>query len=138
MPQAPVWAREPKIKPNYSMRKYKRFPRNLSNQVKQVLLYTNVKEANVLQEQRKCLMSQEMSSIRSSNLHRQAFIVRQIMQEMQLEAMGTKHTSLLPKQLVQQNRHLAMFHNFFYTGGKDLPMHQRLDRLGYAACRQLF
>ena len=128
MQPAPVWARQPRIQPNYNLRKFKTFPKNLSNQMQNVLLYTNTTEANKLASRTRQLSSEAASSMRSSNLHQQAFIVRQIMQEMQLEAMGASKTSLLPRHLVKEHRHLAMFHNFFYMGGKNLPMYHRLDR----------
>ena len=60
----------------------------------------------------------------------QSFIVRQILQQESLKAQGIASAKFLPKSVTDSHKGIAKikFRNMSYTGGKDLPLHQRLDK----------
>ena len=121
----PAWHRDPRIKPNYGPPKRGFLPKS---HITNVLLYENVVQDRQLTERRGRLSRQEKWSTEVLGGQKRAFIIRTILQEAQENAMGYPRPSFLPRDVARDHRHMALSHNMFCYGLKDLPMSHSLDK----------
>ena len=124
----PGWHRDPVYKPNYG-RARSLLPATC---LKQVVLHDNTSAARRLAEQTRLLDKQQAWTRRLCNTRRKSFIIRQLIQQQIMLVHNDHYTArLLPDDVVDGHKMAAnlALRAMFYTGGKDLPNHQRFRPL---------
>lgn len=124
------WHRDPLYKPNYGHVKSLLPPTCL----KHVVLHENVGEQRRLAEETRLLDKQKAWNQRLCNRKKKSFIIRQLIQQQMSLASGYgghSHARLIPEHVVERHLQAANteIRRLFYTGGKNLPNHERFRTL---------